>query len=61
MDPECCSSIEVIERMILEKVELDSLEKVGLVRSTQKQIELKLMFGNKTNLVDGFEYELTDF
>lgn len=49
-----------IEKNDFRKSQLDSLEKVGLIKSTEKQIELKLMFGNKTKLVDGFEYELTD-
>lgn len=42
------------------KDELDSLEKVGLLKSVEKKLELKAMFGNPTKIVDGLEYSLTD-
>lgn len=38
---------------------LGSLEKVGLLKSTSKQIKDK--YSRVAKLVDGFEYELTDF
>ena len=40
--------------------ELDSFEKIGLLKSVEKKLELKAMFGNSTKIVDGLEYSLTD-
>lgn len=45
-----------IELKDYDKDKYDTLEKVGLIKSTAKQIE---MYGSK-KLVDGFEYDLTD-